>query len=708
MRVIRTGTTGARQEFPGVALPPWSSLMMHPGAALFLASFLSLFLELLLIRWVPSLVRVVAYYGNLMLLSSFLGLGCGAILARRGLKIYRWFSAPLLLLILVVSSLKGMEFRQGPDELRFLFIPAPTTTAFPVVFIFVLNALTFVPLGDLIGSYFQKMPPLKAYSWDLGGAIAGTLLFGLFSFFWFSPILASAFLMTLYLLYCVNLRQLVLSGVAFACSLAVMVVMTDRSAVWSPYNYLTIREFGSGDPGNYVSAPAENIGARLNPPLYLIEVNRDTYQLSGTIDLSRYTEADSFLRALREQFALPHLIRPGTKDVLVVGAGSGKDVEAALLAGAKRVDAVEIDPALIRLAHQYNASQAYRDARVSVHNTDARAFFRRTDKKYDMVVFGFLDSQGLFSQMSNIRLDSYVYTRESFQEAFGLLKDGGLLSVSFFFAGKIWLIDRLVAMVRSATHRTPSVYIAPEGQVIILAGKGLAADATIDFEGFRPVQWKPLETPEADDDWPYLYLRKRFIPIDYLNNVGVLIAISLVFVLCASRGGKKGIDSHFFFLGAGFLLLETKSITTISLYFGTTWLVSTVVILGVLLMVLFANLVASRLAKFSLKYYWPLIASVGFLYFFPTQSVLAWPFILRLAYSVLVIPLPIFFAGLIFSLSFRESGESSFCFGSNLLGAMVGGFGEYLGMITGMKTLLLVVLAFYLSSLLIRIRSSGN
>jgi hypothetical protein len=93
------------------------------------------------------------------------------------------------------------------------------------------------------------------------------------------------------------------------------------------------------------------------------------------------------------------------------------------------------------------------------------------------------------------------------------------------------------------------------------------------------------------------------------------------------------------------------------------------------------------------------------LYLFPTQNVLAWSFAGRLAYSLVVIPLPIFFAGLIFSSTFRESRDPSFAFGSNLLGAMVGGFGEYLGMITGMKALLLVVLVFYLASLLVRLRT---
>ena len=680
-----------------------ASSILSPGPGLFLASFLSLFLELLLIRWVPSIIRIVAYYGNLMLLSAFLGLGCGALLARRSLGLYRWFPSVLLLLVISVSAMEGIEFRQGPDELRFLFVSAPSTTTLPIALIFVLNAMVFVPLGELIGSYFQRMPPLQAYSWDLGGAIAGTALFGLFSYFWFSPILGCIIIMVLYLVYCRGVLYLIFTGLLFISSLAIVVVGADETAIWSPYNHITVKEPGAKGNLKPVSAPVRDIGSMRDPPFYVVQVNDDSYMMNGSFYSRRYTKPDRYLLYLAELFALPHLVQPGAKEVLVLGSGGGVDVEAALLYGAEHVDAVEIDPVIIEIGHRYNASQSYKDPRVSIHNTDARAFLRQTDRSYDMVVFGFLDSQSLFSQMSNIRLDGYVYTRESFQEAFSLLRPGGLMSVSFFGAGKEWLIDRLVSMVRSVTQTVPLIYIRPNGHLVILTGKAFVPKGPDGFGSFRRIEWVSFGTPEALDDWPYLYLRKRFIPFDYLITIGALLVVSLLFVFLSSGRRGKGLDLHFFLLGAGFLLLETKSITTISLYFGTTWFVSMVVILGVLIMVLLANLVASTLKQFSAMLYLPLIASVGFLYFFPTQTVLAWSFFSRLIYSLLIIPLPIFFAGLIFSSTFRESQEPSFAFGSNLLGAMVGGFGEYLGMITGMKALLWVVIAFYVGSFLVRL-----
>lgn len=690
--------------------------IFHPGLGLFLASFLSLFLELLLIRWVPSIIRIMAYYSNLMLLSSFLGLGCGALLARRDLKLYRWFASLFLMLVVSVSAMEGLEFRQGQDELRFLSLSAPSTTTLPIVAIFVLNALVFVPLGDLIGSYFRRLPPLQAYSWDIGGAIAGTMLFGLFSYFWFSPILGCIIVMAIYLIYCPGRLNFIMAGILFVLSLAMVILKMDDTTIWSPYNHITVRQIDSNGDQIPVSTPVRDIATIRDPPFYTVQVNRNFYMWNGSIDGRRYTDPARHLInpagpyvvsliSLAEIYALPHLIRPGVKEVLVVGSGGGVDVEAALLYGAEHIDAVEIDPVIIRIGHDFNASQSYKDPRVSIHNTDARAFFKQTGKGYDMVVFGFLDSQSLFSQMSNIRLDGYVHTHESFSEAFDLLRDGGILSISFFTNRELWLLDRLVTMVRSATRSVPLVYIMSTGQVTILAGKGFVPQGPNQFISYRRIEWTSSGTPDATDDWPYLYLRQRFIPFDYLITIGILLAISLLFVFLGSEKKRRGPDLHFFFLGAGFLLLETKSITAISLYFGTTWFVSMIVILGVLIMVLLANLVASRVKRFSLILYFPLIASIGFLYFFPTQNVLAWPFFFRLIYSLTVIPLPIFFAGLIFSSTFRESQDPSFAFGSNLLGAMIGGFVEYLGMITGTKALFLVVVIFYLASLLVRLQT---
>ncbi len=179
-----------------------------------------------------------------------------------------------------------------------------------------------------------------------------------------------------------------------------------------------------------------------------------------------------------------------------------------------------------------------------------------------------------------------------------------------------------------------------------------------------------------------------------------LLVISVVAVARLKPSGAGAEDLHFGAMGVGFLLLETKSIVDCSLYFGATWLVSLIVIAGVLLMVLLANGVAGRLRGFTPWLYAPLIGSLLVVYAMPNDAILGLPFAGRLAWTVLVVPIPIFFAGLVFSGTFKRTALSSAAFGANLVGAMVGGFAEYLSMASGRRSLVFVIVGAYLVSLL--------
>jgi hypothetical protein len=122
------------------------------------------------------------------------------------------------------------------------------------------------------------------------------------------------------------------------------------------------------------------------------------------------------------------------------------------------------------------------------------------------------------------------------------------------------------------------------------------------------------------------------------------------------------------------------------------------VISGVLLLVLLANALAERLGGFSRWMYAPLLASILIVYAVPHGFVLGLPFAARVAWTALVVPLPIFFAGLVFSSTFRSTARPSAAFGANLVGAMVGGFAEYLSMAMGSRSLVAVVIGAYIVS----------
>ena len=676
------------------------------GLRLFALSFLSLFLELMVIRWVPGSIRLVAYYANLMLISSFLGIGLGAMLAERRANLVRWFPSLVAADVLFLALSRNVLLPGSSIELRFMSGAVGLTNYVVLLGVFFLNAALFVPLGEQIGQQFQRLSNLRAYAWDLGGSLAGTLIFGVFAVWHFSPQLGLAIAVILFVLlfpaYVRQMRTITLLVLVVGVSIAA----SEWRAIWSAYSYLSIRADTETSWSWYSPAPQPpaDLMTMRDPPSYTVSVNQNFYQYHRTNDLRRFTpdtRAYAFADSFRVPYLIPYAFQPAPRTVVVVGAGGGLDVESALLHGAEHVDAVEIDPAIVRLAREYSAAGAYGSPKVALHIGDARAFFEQATSGYDLVTFGLLDSHGLFSSMANIRLDGFVYTVEGLRSAWLLLNDRGVLTLAFATTGRVWLGGKLYRMVVEATGREPRVYSRPNGKMVMIVEKQPTLNPPAAFGEYAP--WRPnaedLASPPAIDDWPYLYLRQRTIPPDYLLVILSLLVISVVAVSRVKPSGAGAQDLHFGAMGTGFLLLETKSIVDSSLYFGATWIVSLIVIAGVLLMVLLANSVANRLRGFSRWLYAPLFGSILLAYAVPPEVILALPFAGRVAWTALAVPIPIFFAGLVFSGTFKRATHPAAAFGANLVGAMVGGFAEYLSMATGSRSLVVVVIGGYLVSL---------
>jgi hypothetical protein len=669
---------------------------------MFALSFTALFLEMMVIRWVPSVLHLVAYYANLMLLSSFLGLGAGAITAGRKWRLLGWFPLFLACDIGLLLIDRNSVLATSASEEHFFALPPSMLHAFVLVRIFAMNALLFVPLGQRMGVLFNSLPRLTAYAWDLAGSLCGTLCFGIFSLKLFSPVLGMAGVMAIYLIISGRRRWLI--DVPVLAAAIVMIVMnTDPKAIWSPYYYITINKFET--PNVTESAPPPEALKGRDPPIYLVRVNQFGYHYDAALDSRLYTpgtKGADYIRWIELEHKVPYAVADSCDRILVVGAGGGFDVEAALECGTKHVDAVEIDPAIIDISRHFNAGAPYSDPRVTIHIDDARSYMAKATPGYDMVVFGFLDSQALFSTMSNVRLDGYVYTVESLRSAFRLLNDHGMLTLSFFL-GRPWLGPKLYELVAEATGRTPAMYLDTGGRGLILCvPRNPATVLPQKVFQYTRAAYSPL--PQIDlptDDWPFLYLIRKTVPSDYLIAIASLLAFSVATLAWLRGRSFGGGDVHFGLLGMGFLLLETKGISDSTLFFGATWFVTMLVVTGVLLMVMAANLVAERIPRFSLWMYAPLFAILAVLLVVPRESVLQFDFAGRLLWTLLVVPLPVFFAGVIFSTTFRETSVPSSVFGANLIGAMVGGFCEYLGMAVGNHRLSLLVAIAYLGSLLV-------
>jgi SAM-dependent methyltransferase len=454
-------------------------------------------------------------------------------------------------------------------------------------------------------------------------------------------------------------------------------------------------------------------------------------------------------------YHLPHVLRRDTggrpfEDVLVIGAGSGNDVAHALLYGAKHVDAVEIDPSIIKIGRKYHPNQPYSDPRVHVINNDGRSYLHRTHKKYDLIVYGLVDSLTLMSNFSSVRLENYLFTKEAFQDVQNHLKPHGVFVMYNFFRWN-WLTVRLYDMledvygeqpilillppVKSITDKaeTPvsmSVFMAGDIDTIREAFKivGLYVipaneyKAKYDFNGFRhPPKGRNLSVVYSTqvieaakqiipmDNWPFVYLRHPSVPSQNIWGLLSVAALTILFVgLFTGYGGLRGISAHYFFLGGAFMLLETESIVKLALIHGSTWFVNSVVFASVLAMIFIANLWVLRwpVKKISVVYLL-LFISLGLNYLIPVGLFLGKSWIVENGLSSLMMFLPIAFAGIIFASSFRRSKRPALDLGSNLLGVIAGGIAEYASLAFGYNVLLVFAAGMYLISLVALPRDNG-
>jgi hypothetical protein len=211
---------------------------------------------------------------------------------------------------------------------------------------------------------------------------------------------------------------------------------------------------------------------------------------------------------------------------------------------------------------------------------------------------------------------------------------------------------------------------------------------------------RPVGAIVPTDDWPYLYLEHKNIPTIYLVVISILAAISLGVVLLSSPLKYHNLNPLFFFLGCGFLLLETKSITTFSLLFGSTWQVNAVVFVAILSIATIVNLLVLRSSRLNPnRLFAGLFISILVLYFLPVAPLLQLPGMIKILLAGALVALPMFFSSMVFALTIRGIGNVGAAMGSNLLGAVVGGFCEYSSMLWGLNSLYILAFCFYLAAL---------
>ena len=650
----------------------------RPAAAvvrrLVLGSTLMLFLELSLIRWLGSNVVHLSYFSNFVLLGSFLGVGLGFLIARRSWTILP--AAPVILAVLVMATLAAPVTidRAGDQIIYFTSLGTsgpPAWLALPLIFVFVAAALAGP--AEVVGRCFAELAPLTAYRWDLVGSVLGITSFTLLSFLQ-APSVVWGLLVAIGFVALSARGPRLMAIVAGLATVSVLLVESLAPGVsWSPYYKVQVREL------TYSGVPLTDIS-----------VNGVPHQIMRSAGQRLVEEP---------QYGLPYQRAAGNplNNVLIVGAGSGSDVAIALSKGAKHVDAVDIDPRIMQLGVERNPDHPYSDPRVTRHVNDGRAFLESTTNTYDLILFALPDSLALVTGASQIRLESFLFTQEAITAARAHLTEQGSFAMYNYYR-EDWLIDRLAGTVATAFGHKPCVDLPGYYQAVITA----SLDEANQTRGSDYVPAGAVIAP-ASDDRPFLYYQGGAIPAVYLWTLGGILLISLIAV--RGLGGPLRAMRPYadlFFMGAAFMLLETKNIATFALLFGTTWLVNALVFAGVLLIVLAAVETTRRFRTPPLPVVFAgIVLALALTFFVEPAWLLTLPVVPRLVVAVLLAFLPIYLANVAFSQRFAASDDSQSAFGLNLLGAMLGGCLEYLGLLTGYRNLLILVAGIYLVAFLV-------
>ncbi|MBO7748697.1 class I SAM-dependent methyltransferase, partial [Paenibacillus sp. MWE-103] len=334
---------------------------------------------------------------------------------------------------------------------------------------------------------------------------------------------------------------------------------------------------------------------------------------------------------------------------IIVGAGGGRDILYAQLAGAKDVTAVELSSGLVRAARSMADYNGGILDLPGVHTVvgDGRSVLERSGESYDLIVLDLVYSQvgGVGGQALS---ENYAFTREAFATYLKrLTPDGRIIVISHqgieglraYYTGFEALMRADGLPAKEAASHT-ALLLAPEGSAapnltLSVIQKSQLADGQLELlrAGARSLGLQKLFLPGSDeallkplldgrtpfgafvrdsdykvypttDDKPFFFLVEPSLPKAMTQWLAAIAALTLLFALLAWRRGaprgesrgRPGAYAYYGLIGVGYMCIQTVWIQKSLAYAGTPALAALVVIVPMLLGGALGSRIAGRQA----------------------------------------------------------------------------------------------------------------
>ncbi len=197
-----------------------------------------------------------------------------------------------------------------------------------------------------------------------------------------------------------------------------------------------------------------------------------------------------------------HHLRPDA-DVLVVGAGGGRDILSALVFGQKSVTAVEINGDTIAAVNgPFGDFTGHldRNPRVKFVNDEARSYISRSRSQFDVIQISMIDTWAATSAGAYVLAENSLYTQEAWTTFLSHLSPRGILAVSrWYFQDRPGEVYRMTSLAAAAL-REQGVK-EPRGHILIVRNMGRNDEGVSqpDGVGTMLVSREPLSSPDVEN-----------------------------------------------------------------------------------------------------------------------------------------------------------------------------------------------------------------